>query len=116
MKKQIIIITALLLSILGCQKTFFTGNVETFTKDLAIEDNKIFNPISVSDARSAYEQMLSEMPIPESDSINPNDLLPQWNAAGNYNFVDTTNSYLSVPSGKFVGGGYKKLLFMRQNG
>lgn len=115
MKKQIIILATLVLSIMGCQKSFFTGDINTLDKGL-IEKEVIKNPISVAAARKMYETMLSEIPIPESDSINPHDLLPNWNEAGDFNFIDTSDSYLSVPTGKFVGGGYKKLLFMRQNG
>jgi hypothetical protein len=115
MKKQIIIVSALVLCILGCQKTFFSVN-DSVLKEPALEAQKIANPIAILDARSVYEQVLSEIPTPESDSINPFDLLPQWGAAGNFNFVDTTDSYLSVPTSKFVGGGYSRLIFMRQNG
>jgi hypothetical protein len=115
MKKQIIFVALLIAGILGCQKNFFSGNLDTLDKGF-MEAEKIYSPISVSEARALYEKKLSEIPVPESEEGNPYDLLPQWNSAGNFNFVDTTSSYLSVSAGKFVGGGYKKLLFMRKNG
>ncbi len=115
MKKQIILFSLLLLGILGCQKNFLTGDIEALEKDLNRE-SKIYNAISTEEARSEYEKVLSSIPHPESEDVNPNDLLPLWDAARNYNFADTTDSYLSVTAGVFVGGGYKKLLFMRQNG
>ena len=102
---------AVIILFISCQKELTIDG-----SDLAkngINDTR--NKVSLEEAQAAYKEVLATKSFSSSEP-NPNDLMPQWNEAGSYNFADTAGNYLSVPSAVFTGGGYKKLIFFRNNG
>ena len=96
----------------GCQKDFSTGTPTQLSKSNA---NDTRNKVSLEEAKSTYQRVRTEASAVGGTSV-PSDFLPQWNEVGSYEFADTVGNFLSVPSARFVGGGYKKLLFFQNNG
>jgi hypothetical protein len=99
----------------GCQKD---------SQNVIVKDTKVsnFNSVSIDEAKIVYQRYLqqtktsSTLKVRSGEESNSNDLIPNWNATSNFNYLDTLGNFLSVPTEAYLGRGYKKIIFLRLKG
>jgi hypothetical protein len=107
---------------LFCASIFIVScNKETadVTNSTGIETQKLSaNSISLDEAKATYLKAAKEArsSVVGGTPLNLADFDPQWSQVDGSNFVDTSGNALTVPTTAFEPGGYKKLVFFRNNG